>query len=137
VLSNRKLKAAYYSLRPNDNGLFTIGYFMLNDHNGQYDKWYLGGEFHYDTYFPNECQADKLLSNSNSKLINARSLGEKRIGAYSSDGGLTFNKITLLKSLAQPFTRCEGSTVYHENTRKLFYSGLRVTFKFDDVIYFI
>ena len=127
LLSNRILIPAYYSLRPNDNGLLSIGYVMLNDHNGQYDKCYLGGEFHLDTYFPNECQAVELLPNSNSILINARSLGEKRIGAYSSDGGLTFNKVTLLKSLGQPLTGCEGSTVYHENTRQLFYSGLSET----------
>jgi sialidase-1 len=124
--SNRILIPSYYSLRENDNGLLSIGYVMLNDHNGQLDKWYLGGEFHLDTYFPNECQAVELLNN-NSIFINARSLGSKRVGAFSNNGGLTFDKITLLNTLVKPLTGCEGSTIYDENTHQLFYSGLKET----------
>lgn len=89
--SNRILIPAYYSIHTNDNGLFSKGYVMLNDFHGQLDKWYLGGEFHLETYFPNECQAVELLPNTNHIFINARSLGTKRIGAYSQDGGITFH----------------------------------------------
>jgi sialidase-1 len=125
--SNRILIPAYYSIHTNDNGLFSTGYVMLNDFNGQIDKWYLGGEFHLETYFPNECQAVELLPNNNSIFINARSLGTKRIGAYSSDGGRTFNKIKTLNTLVQPLTGCQGSTIYHQNTQQLFYTGLGET----------
>jgi sialidase-1 len=125
--SNRILIPAYYSTYPNDDGLLSTGYVMLNDFNGQVDKWYLGGEFDFETYFPNECQAVELLPNANSIFINARSLGKKRIGAYSNDGGITFNKINVLNTLEQPLTGCQGSTIYHENTRQLFYSGLAET----------
>jgi sialidase-1 len=100
---------------------------MLNDYNGQLDKWYLGGEFNLETYFPNECQAVELLPNNNSIFINARSLGEKRVGAYSNDGGITFNKINVLNTLIQPLTGCEGSTIYHQNSGQLFYTGLAET----------
>ena len=30
---------------------FPLGYVMLNDYNGQVDKWYLGGEFNLETLF--------------------------------------------------------------------------------------
>jgi sialidase-1 len=43
--SKRILIPAYYSKHPNDNGLLSTGYVMLNDANGQLDKWYLGGEY--------------------------------------------------------------------------------------------
>ena len=89
--SNRILIPAYYSIHSNDNGLFSTGYMTLNDFNGQLDKWHLGGEFNFEDYFPNECQAVELLPNANSIFINARSLGIKRIGAYSNDGGITFH----------------------------------------------
>jgi len=125
--SNRILIPAYYSIHTNDNGLFSTGYVMLNDYNGQLDKWYLGGEFHLETYFPNECQAVELLPNNNSIFINARSLGAKRVGAYSNDGGITFNKVNVLHTLVQPLTGCQGSTVYHQNSRQLFYTGLAET----------
>jgi sialidase-1 len=125
--SNRILIPSYYSIHKNDNGLFSTGYVMLNDYNGQLDKWYLGGEFNLETYFPNECQAVELLPNNNSIFINARSLGEKRVGAYSNDGGITFNKINVLNTLIQPLTGCEGSTIYHQNSGQLFYTGLAET----------
>jgi sialidase-1 len=125
--SNRILIPAYYSIHTNDNGLFSTGYVMLNDDNGQIDKWYLGGKFHLETYFPNECQAVELLPNNNSIFINARSLGEKRVGAYSNDGGITFDRVKVLHTLVQPLTGCQGSTVYHPNSRLLFYTGLAET----------
>jgi len=125
--SNRILIPAYYSIHENDNGLLSTGYVMLNDDNGQIDKWYLGGEFHLITYFPNECQAVELLPNNNSIFINARSLGEKRIGAYSNDGGITFHTVKVLHTLVQPLTGCQGSTIYHQNTHQLFYTGLAET----------
>jgi sialidase-1 len=100
---------------------------MLNDFNGQIDKWYIGGEYNYDNYFPNEGQAVELLPNKNSIFINARSISTKRIGAYSNDGGLTFNKIQLLNTLVQPIYGCEGSTIYHQNSGQLFYTGLAET----------
>ncbi len=100
---------------------------MLNDFNGQVDKWYLGGEYSLDNYSPNEAQAVELLPNANSIFINARSYNTKRIGAYSNDGGITFNKIIVLKTLIQPLYGCEGSTLYHQNTRQLFYTGLAET----------
>ncbi|CAF2774597.1 unnamed protein product [Rotaria sp. Silwood2] len=125
--SNRILIPAYYSTHPNDNGLLSTGYVMLNDFNGQLDKWYLGGEFHRIAYFPNECQAVELLLNANSIFINARSLGKKRIGAYSDNGGMTFNKVIVLNTLVQPLTGCQGSTIYHNNTHQIFYTGLAET----------
>ncbi|CAF0755347.1 unnamed protein product [Adineta ricciae] len=125
--SNRILIPAYYSVHPNDNGLLSTGYVMLNDLNGQIDKWYLGGQYNLDNYYPNECQAVELLPTTNSIFINSRSLGTKRIGAYSTDGGITFNRVKVLKTLVQPLTGCQGSTIYDANTRQLFYSGLAET----------
>ncbi|CAF1280378.1 unnamed protein product [Rotaria sordida] len=125
--SNRILIPAYYSIHENDNGLLSTGYVMLNDFNGQLDKWYLGGEFHREAYFPNECQAIELLPNVNSIFINSRSLGTKRVGAYSNNGGITFNKVIVLNTLVQPLTGCQGSTIYHNNTRQIFYTGLAET----------
>lgn len=125
--SNRILIPAYYSIHANDNGLLSTGYVMLNDFNGQLDKWYLGGEFHFETYFPNECQAVELLPNANSIFINSRSLGTQRVGAYSDDGGITFKKVFLLNTLVQPLTGCEGSTVYNVNSQQMFYTGLAET----------
>ncbi|CAF4950971.1 unnamed protein product [Rotaria sp. Silwood1] len=125
--SNRILIPAYYSIHSNDNGLLSNGYVMLNDFNGQLDKWYLGGEFHREAYFPNECQAVELLPNTNSIFINSRSLGRKRIGAYSNNGGITFNKVIVLNTLVQPLTGCQGSTIYHKNTHQIFYTGLAET----------
>lgn len=106
--SNRILIPAYYSTHPNDNGLLSTGYVMLNDHNGQVDKWYLGGEFRDEIYFPNECQAVELATN-NSIFINARSIESRRIGAYSKNGGLSFDKVEPLKNLVEPVTGCQGS----------------------------
>ena len=123
--SDRLLIPAYYSTHKNDNGLLSTGYVMLNDHQGQIDKWYLGGEFHLDAYFPNECQAVEL--SSNSVFINARSLGTRRIGAYSNDGGLSFQKVTALDTLVQPLTGCQGSTLFHPSSRQLLYTGLAET----------
>ena len=125
--SNRILIPSYYSTHENDNGLLSRGYVMLNDHNGQVDRWYLGGEFHREAYFPNECQAVELLPNANSILINARSIGTKRIGAFSHDGGLTFSKVIAFRDLIQPLTGCQGSTLYRNETGRLFYTGLAET----------
>jgi sialidase-1 len=125
--SNRILIPSYYSVHSNDNGLFSTGYVMLNDDNGQIDKWYLGGEFHHEIYFPNECQAVELLPDINSIFINSRSLGTKRIGSYSNNGGITFEKIILLNTLVQPLTGCQGSMVYHQTSGQLFYTGLAET----------
>ena len=125
--SNRILIPSYYSIHENDNGLLSTGYVMLNDDNGQIDKWYLGGKFHLETYFPNECQAVEFLPSNNSIFINSRSLGEKRVGAYSNDGGKTFDRVKVLKTLVQPITGCQGSTIYHQTSGQLFYTGLDET----------
>lgn len=125
--SNRILIPSYYSTHDNDNGLLSTGYVMLNDNNGQIDKWYLGGKFHLETYFPNECQAVEFLPNNNSIFINSRSLGEKQVGAYSHDGGMTFDRVRVLKTLVQPLTGCQGSTIYHSVSGQLFYTGLAET----------
>lgn len=125
--SNRILIPAYYSIHENDDGLLSTGYVMLNDFNGQLDKWYLGGEFRHEAYFPNECQAVELLPTANFIFINARSLGTKRIGTYSQDGGITFSTPFVLNTLVQPLIGCQGSTIYFQNTRELFYSGLAET----------
>ncbi|CAF3410935.1 unnamed protein product [Rotaria socialis] len=125
--SNRILIPSYYSIHSNDNGLLSTGYVMLNDFNGQVDKWYLGGEFHFETYFPNECQAVELLPNVDSIFINSRSLGTKRIGSYSDNGGITFKTPKLLHTLVQPITGCQGSTIYNKNTQQVFYAGLAET----------
>ena len=125
LTSDRILIPSYYSTHNNDNGLLSTGYVMLNNHQGQIDKWYLGGEFHLDAYFPNECQAVEL--SPNSVFINARSLGTRRIGAYSNDGGLNFQKVRVLNTLVQPLTGCQGSTLFHPRSRQLFYTGLAET----------
>ena len=54
-------------------------------------------------------------------------IGTVRVGAYSNDGGVTFNKVTILNTLIQPLHGCEGSTIYHQSTRQIFYSGLDST----------
>ena len=124
--SNRILIPGHYSTNASSIGGSSVGFVMLNDHNGQVDKWYLGGEYNLDDYAPSEAQAVELLPNINSVFINARSYSTKRIGAYSSDGGLTFSKVKILNTLVQPPGGCEGSSLYHQSTRRLFYSGLAV-----------
>ncbi|CAF3188942.1 unnamed protein product [Rotaria sp. Silwood2] len=126
--SNRILIPGDYSTMANIRaGSFSTGFVMLNDFDGQVDKWYLGGEYSLDDYFPNEGQAVELLSHANSIFVNARSYKTKRIGAYSDDGGIIFNKIVLLNTLVQSLFGCEGSTIYHVKTNQLFYSGLAET----------
>ena len=125
--SNRILIPGYYSNTTSAGGSFSTGFVMLNDFNGQVDKWYLGGQYPLDNYDPNEGQSVELLSNPNSIFINARSYQAVRIGAYSNDGGMTFNQVKILNNLVQPLHGCEGSTLYHGNTRQLFYSGIAVT----------
>lgn len=122
--SNRILIPSYYTTLPRDDGLFSTGYVMLNDHDGQLDKWYLGGEFKHELYFPNEAQAVELLPQSNSIFINSRTLETRRIGAFSNDGGISFHSVKLLHPLIQPISGCEGSTIYDVNSRKLFYTGI-------------
>jgi len=109
------------------DGHLSSSFVMLNDFNGQVDKWYLGGIMSLENYYPNECQAVELLPNANSIFVNSRSYRTVRIGSYSDDGGLTFNKIKILNTLVQPSTGCEGSTLYHQNSRQLFYSGVAET----------
>jgi len=123
--SNRILIPGDYSTA-DSGGFLSSSFVMLNDHNGQIDKWYMGGEMSLEDYHPNECQAVELLPSANSIFINSRSASAStiRIGSYSDDGGLTFNKIKVLNTLVQPPHGCEGSTLYHQNTRQLFYSGL-------------
>ncbi|CAF4148827.1 unnamed protein product, partial [Adineta steineri] len=123
--SNRILIPGDYSTNSNViSGSSSTGFVMLNDFNGQIDKWYLGGEINLHNYYPNEGQAVELLPNANSIFINSRSHTTKRIGAYSNNGGITFNKVKVLNTLVQPLHGCEGSTIYHKNTGQLFYTGL-------------
>jgi sialidase-1 len=100
--SNRILIPAHYALNTSASDAFSTGYVMLNDDNGQVDQWYLGGEFHLETYFSNECQAVELLPNNNSIFINARSYSTIRVSTYSNDGGITFNNVNVLNTLIQP-----------------------------------
>ena len=102
----------------------SASFVMYNDFNGEVDKWVLGGNISLVDYHPDECQAVELLPDANSIFVNSRSSGKVRIGAYSNDGGITFNKVTVLNTLIQPLGGCEGSTIYHQNTRQLFYSGI-------------
>ncbi|CAF1297367.1 unnamed protein product [Rotaria magnacalcarata] len=126
--SNRILIPGDYSTVENIRaGSFSVGFVMLNDFDGQVDKWYLGGEYRLDDYFPNEGQAVELLPRANSIFINARSYSTKRIGAYSDDGGITFKRVVLLNTLIQPLHGCEGSTIYDSKSNQLFYSGLAET----------
>ncbi len=125
--SNRILIPAYYSINTTAGGSFSTGFVMLNDNNGQVDKWYLGGQFNLENYYPNECQAVELLPSANSIFINSRSYSTIRIGSYSNDGGLTFNRVKVLNTLVQPLHGCEGSTMYHQSSRQLFYSGIAET----------
>jgi len=112
-------------LNTSADGVFSTGYTLLNDHNGQIDKWYLGGEFNLSDYYPNESQAVELiLPNGSLIFINSRSRETVRIGCYSNDGGLTFNKVNILKTLIQPMHGCEGSTIYDQTTRQLLYTGI-------------
>ena len=109
--SNRILIPGHYSTNGSAIGSSSVGFLMVNDFNGQVDKWYVGGEYSLDNYYPSESQAVELLPKANSIFINARSYDTKRIGAYSDDGGITFKKITVLKTLVQPLHGCEGSTL--------------------------
>ena len=109
------------------DGAHGSSFVMYNDFNGQVDKWVLGGNFSLGDHHPNECQAVELLPNANLIFINARSIDKVRIGAYSNDGGITFNKVTVLNTLIQPLGGCEGSTLYHQSTRQIFYSGVHDT----------
>jgi len=104
----------------------STSFVMINDHNGQVDKWYLGGQMTLEHYTTNECQAVELSAN-NSVFVNSRTGQGVRIGSYSTDGGLTFSKVQVLKTLVAPPSGCEGSSLYHASTRQLFYSGLAVT----------
>ncbi|CAF1096092.1 unnamed protein product [Adineta steineri] len=107
--SNRILIPGDYSTNSNViSGSSSTGFVMLNDFNGQIDKWYLGGEINLHNYYPNEGQAVELLPNTNSIFINSRSYTTKRIGAYSNNGGITFNKVKVLNTLVQPLHGCEG-----------------------------
>jgi sialidase-1 len=126
--SNRILIPGTYSTVSNvRSGSFSTGFVMLNDFNGQVDKWFLGGEFNLDDYYPNESQAVELVPNANLIFVNARSYSTKRIGAYSDDGGITFNRVNVLNTLVQPLHGCEGSTIYRQDSRQIFYSGLAET----------
>ena len=120
--SNRVVIPGAFSL---GNPYATSDFVMLNDHNGQVDKWYLGGIITLENYHPNECQAVEL-SKNNSIFVNSRTVDIVRVGSYSDDGGLTFSRSQVLKTLTEPRDGCEGSTIYHESTRHLFYSGLAV-----------
>lgn len=122
--SNRILIPAYYSTYPNDNGLLSTGYVMINDDHGQIDRWFLGGQFDFPTYFPNECQAVELLPNTNTVLINSRSLRTKRVSALSTDGGITFSQVSVFNDLIQPLTGCQGSMLFDQTSNRLFYTGL-------------
>ena len=122
--SNRILIPGDYSTM---DGHSSSGFVMINDFNGQIDKWYLGGQYSLDKYYPNEGQAVELLPNPNSIFINARSDQTVRLGVYSNDGGITFSSVKILNNLVQPLHGCEGSTLYHGNTRQLFYSGIAET----------
>jgi sialidase-1 len=125
--SNRILIPGYYSTNASAGGSLSTGFVMLNDNNGEADKWYLGGQFNLLNYYPNEAQAVELLPNANSILINSRSYSTVRIGSYSDDGGLTFNRVKVLNTLVQPLHGCEGSMMYHHSSGQLFYSGLAET----------
>ncbi|CAF5057313.1 unnamed protein product [Rotaria magnacalcarata] len=43
-------------------GSFSVGFVMLNDFDGQVDKWYLGGEYRLDEYFPNERSSCRIVT---------------------------------------------------------------------------
>ena len=88
--SNRILIPGYYRKNTTVYNPFYSGFVILNDDNGQIDKWYLGGEFNLEPYLATESQAVELLPNANSIFLNIRSYGTMRLGAYSNDGGLTY-----------------------------------------------
>ena len=95
---------------------------IISDDNGK--SWYIGGRVSDGLHFPNENQAVTL--GGNRVLINARSLLMDRVGALSTDGGLSFEPAHSLTGLSQPFTGCEGSMVRQPSTGTLFYSGPNV-----------
>ena len=93
---------------------------MLSDDGGA--SWYIGGTIaDWALQFPNENQAVSL--GGNTIFINARTLLTDRIGAYSTDGGLSFGEHFIPRGLSQPLEGCEGSTIRHPQTGTLYYSG--------------
>ena len=81
----------------------------VSDDDGK--SWYIGGTIaDWALQFPNENQAVSL--GGNVVFVNARTLLTDRIGAYSTDGGISFGPHFILKGLPQPFEGCQGS-IYH------------------------
>lgn len=68
--SNRILIPGDYSTDSVANGgSFSSGFVMLNDFNGSSDRWYRGGEYSLQQFYPNEGQAVELLPSSNTIFI--------------------------------------------------------------------
>ena len=122
--SNRILIPGDYST---SNIHYSTNFVVINDFNGQGDKWYLDGQFPLDNYYPNEGQAVELLPNSNSIFVNARSYKTVRIGAYRNDCCMILGQIKVLHTLVEPIYGSEGPTLHQESTCQLLYSGLAET----------
>ena len=119
--SKRIVVPAYHTFKPfNFDGDVSEAHMMISDDEGK--SWYLGGTIaDWLLQFPNENQAVSL--GGDLVFVNARTLLTDRIGAYSRDGGLTFEPHFILKGLSQPLEGCQGSTIPHPDTGTLYYSG--------------
>lgn len=122
--SGRVVVPSYHSIGPKLDGDFSRAHMMISDDHGK--TWYIGGNVSDGLQFPNENQVVSL--NGDLIFMNARSILTDRIGAYSKDGGLTFERPFAIKGLSQPLTGCQGSTILQSYTETLFYSGPSVPF---------
>ncbi len=115
---------SYHSLGPKLDGDFSKAHMMISDDQGK--TWYIGGSVSDGLQFPNENQVASV--GEGLIFMNARSILSDRVGAYSRDGGLTFDPPFTIKGLTQPLTGCQGSTILQSYTETLFYSGPSVPF---------
>ncbi len=115
---------SYHSLGPKLDGDFSRAHMMISDDQGK--SWYIGGSVSDDVQFPNENQVASL--DGDLVFMNARTMLTDRVGAYSKDGGLTFDHSFIIRGLTQPLTGCQGSTILQNSTKTLFYSGPSVPF---------
>ena len=119
-------------------GMFTYGYMMISDDNGE--TWRLNKDQNFANEFPlftkegwkkfppaiwplmpNESQAVDL-GNNKVLVVSRNFLGFRRIQTYSYDGGETFGKKEIANILA-PVAGCEGSIFYSKKTKTLYYIG--------------
>lgn len=100
------------------DGTITRAHLMLNDHDGDPDKWYLGATAP-GIQWTNENQVVEL--EPGHLLTAARGELTQRIQIESFDGGLTY-QFPVWINITQPLGGCEGSIINHRKVGKLFFS---------------